>query len=365
MRSETPDIPMRRALDRAEELLQAAEALKDAGASRRSREATRHRAVLLRFKKALAPAPLAPLLASLPILRALRVEERAIVFILLARRLRSGRDPIFGRDLLRLLEPRSSALLSKSSLLAPHAPLLTRDLVLGAGHGNQHPLDREYRLSDTAFRGLAAGSGGKASEIALEQQPYYDSIDHLMAMRELLALYRKRAALLFPESFWADQEEVEGETSEGLSHEIASKRTEIREREHRTEVTSLVKFRQDYGLREEEEVVILALLFAELFAASPDMDGPELIRLASATQADVIRYRGLLGPNSHLNECGLVLFERELESKPNLCVCRLPDWVLENLLETQVPRGIPSQERARFQNYLENLRNSEDFFRRL
>jgi hypothetical protein len=250
-------------------------------------------------------------------------------------------------------------------MLEAKSPLLARGLLAASGNHDSHPLDREFLLTETALTLLTASNKPTINNLQEGPKPYYDSIHHLMAYRELLGLYSKRAALLFPQSIWADQEEIENETSESLTHSISAARLQIREREQASDHLALIRLRHEYGLREEEELVVLALLFQELYASTPDLEGAELIRLASASPTDAIRYRHMVAPDSHLLECCLIMAQREEEGKPNLCLCRLPDWVVNQLVAIPAEPGIPSNERQRFHHYLENLNNSEDFFRRL
>lgn len=355
-------IATNRALDRADELLKATEALREAGVRGNSKEAARHALAVQRFKAALRPSALPERFRIHPLLRGLSVDERAVVFLLAVRRLRSGAEPAPGREILLNLERRASGLIKRSLLLAETGPLLSRGVVVSTRCDTALPLDREYALSDEALALLTRPERGR--ENPPSTLPYYDSVDHLMALRELVDLHAMRAGLLFPRSFWGEMDEDAPRSADVLTSLIAGKRAAIREREAASSGLSLVDLRREYGLREEEELVILALLFQELYTSTPAIEGHELVRLAAGTPADVIRLRQMFAPGGHLVECGLVLSEREREDKPSLCLCTLADWVASFLLRAP-HSGIPDEERKRFQTYLKSLQNSEDFFRRL
>jgi hypothetical protein len=127
-----------------------------------------------------------------------------------------------------------------------------------------------------------------------------------------------------------------------------------------------VLLRNEFGLNEDEEIIVLTLLQHELFASRTTFELVELPRLVATSEEDALRKRALVSPDGRLRQSGLIATEEEPVGKDVFGAAWLPAWVPERLIGNLDPKGvIGSEERATFLKYLDGLRNSEDFYRRL
>lgn len=297
-------------------------------------------------------------------------QELVLLMFLLERRISCSEPELEGRELLQMLSDSSFDLLNHSALLHAGGHLVTSGLVRAQLPHPEAALEGEFRISERFFRRFLRqfhGRGARDAEPA--QVPAYTAIvDHYLDLRHMVTLLQRRAATLFPQSYWVDvQPEVE-ESPQDLSEAVVQVRHLVRHREKETSefVLPLVAFREEFGLEADEEAILLALLYQELFASSPVIEAAELVRLVSGSDEEVFKKRMLLTAGSRLIESGLVSLEAELDDKTLLSGVFLSEWVAERLLhKVDLAAGIRQDERNRFHEFLEGLESSEDFYRNL
>ncbi|MAG56298.1 MAG: hypothetical protein CMJ83_08415 [Planctomycetes bacterium] len=301
----------------------------------------------------------------------LDAREMLLLFLLLERRI-AGTDAIMeGRELLQLLSESSFDVLQNAALLHGEARLVASGLIRAHLPHSDAALEGEFRISERFYRRVYRRFHERGSpERSTQDVPAYENaVDHYLDLRHLVNLYQKRAALLFPQGYWLDLHPEVSERPEDLDEAIVQVRQVV---ERREELTSdklslpLVALRGEFGLESDEEVIILALLFQELFASSPLLESAELLRLVASSDQDVFKKRSLLTAKSRLLETGIIALDVELDDKQLLAGAYLPEWVSERLLhQVDSPAVIRQDERREFHDYLEGLDSSEDFYRNL
>ena len=365
----TPNIAaqLKRLLLRSEDLERATEELSESGLKRHPRVVSQHAQALVKLKEALKPSRLPDILRDDREIASLSVNERVLLIVLLSRKLRLEQETATGRELLRHLIRGSSGLLELAPLLTENAPLLKQGFLAEVGDSQAFSLDQQFTLGPRALNFVKTRSDDLASaeHPKPKVRPFFDATEHLMVTRDLVILYGRRAATLFRDSYWSELYSDESSSTTELTAMIDQLRAEIRAREECSIDLEVVRFRQKFGLREEEELVIHALLLQELYGSAPLLDAAELVRLTSGSITDVLRFRNLLVPGGHLHKCGLILLDRESEEKWNLNTCSLPDWVVDRLAPLPASKHIDSSECQRFRAFLQEMEGSDDFFKRL
>jgi hypothetical protein len=294
--------------------------------------------------------------------------EVLILVFLFNRKVRRADPAASARELLEALSRNGSQVVEAARLLHPDAPLVRGGLVASDATAPEDVLDGGVRISDRAFRSLyhafhrieAARSG------AVEPAPYASSVEHLLDLRTLCDAARRRAARLFPMSCWA---EGGADEERGPEARYAHIRRTIAAREAATRESvrlPVVHLREEFSLTDGEEVILLTLLFHELYAARSTLELTELARLVAESDEDLILRRALVAPDGRLRSNGLLCVEEEPAGKDVFASAWLPPWLAERLLGNLDPKGaIGTEEKTSFRRYLDGLRGSDDFFERL
>ncbi|MEE2714162.1 MAG: hypothetical protein VX913_15440, partial [Planctomycetota bacterium] len=239
---------------------------------------------------------------------ALSDRELVLFMFLLERRVSCSEPEFEGRELLQLLSGSSFDLLKHSELLHEDGRLISSGLVRARLPHPEAPLEGELRISERFFRRFLRHFHGHRGAVGErpEATAYAAVVDHYLDLRHLVTLLQSRAAALFPQSYWTDVHPDVEDTPRNLTETILQVRHIVRHREKRTAdfVLPLVAFREEFGIDPDEEVILLALLYQELFASSPVLEAAELVRLVSASEEEVFKKRSLLAPGSRLIESG-------------------------------------------------------------
>lgn len=300
---------------------------------------------------------------------ALDERELVLLLFLVEHRISSTDPELEGRELLQLLSESSFDLLEHGAVLHADGRLVNSGLVRAYLPHPESALEGMFRVSERFFRRFLRhfhGHAGSSSE-RVELPHYTAVIDHYLDLRHLVTVYQHRAAGLFPESLWTDVHPETDGRPQDLSETILQARHAIRSRERDSEVTlPFVAFREEFGLDADEEIIVLVLLFRELFSSAAVVESAELVRLVSDGEEEVFKKRALLTPRARLIESGLVVPESEYEEKPLLTGVFLAEWVVDRLLHgVDLAAGIRQDERNRFHDFLEGLDSSDDFYRNL
>jgi hypothetical protein len=276
-----------------------------------------------------------------------------------------------GRDLLEALVRHGSDILEAARFLHPDGALVRAGLVTGDATAAEDALESEYRIADRAFGALYRAYHGLAAEVPAADKiaPYAGAFDHLVDYRSLCECAKRRAAKLFPMSAWGEWASDDDRELEELSTRFAKLRELIAARERATPESvrlPIVLLRTEFGLSEDEEIVVMTLLLHELFASRTTFELVELVRLVSASDEDAVRKRALVAPEGRLRQAGLLAVEEEPDGKDVFAEAWLPAWLSDRVIGHLDPQGvIGTEERAYLRRYLEGLRSSEDFYRRL
>lgn len=373
MRREFDQAALKRILDFCAELEATGEAIGfDPSPASRRRQRARRKEILRQLRLQLSspsPRALPGWLRSLRRRHRLDPGEMLLLALLLHRRVGSAEPFVLGRDLLRPIAESSGELLAQAAVLHRDARLLRGGLVVNRTPAGDSALDAEYRIAERLFREACRSfQPAKRRRRVSKATPWVSSVEQLFAFRDLVHLHQRRAALLFPGSFWADTHPDAREQAEDLDAAIAAARHAIDARERATGKAVLLPIRglrEEYGLTPDEEIILLTLLFQELFGAGPVM-AAELVRVVSETSEHLLHQRTLLSTGAPLLASGLVTLDGDLDDKPLLAEAYLPQWVVERLLAggTAVA-GIAKEEQTRFHAFLRGLDGSDDFYRHL
>lgn len=368
--------PDQNALRRLLDLLDDAEALADALHTEarpveRRRLRQRHREALEDLYASLAPemAHELPSMVRDTLQRfELDPEESLLLLFLLHRRIAAADPVMTGRDLLSLLSDSPFDLVVFARLLHANGRLVASGLVNAHLPNPEGALEGEFRLADKLYRQLYREFHGLESVLPKPEElpPYASPLEHLLDWKYVVVQAQRRAAVLFPQSYWAEVHPPADDRPEEIGEYISLVRDIIRSREERsTEIVQLPleALRKEFKLEEPDVLILLALFYQELLTSTPVMEGYELLRLVCTTEEEIFLRRDLLGSGSRLVENGLVAVDRELDAKELLAGLYLPDWVTERLLpKDELRSAINQEERRRFLEYLRRLESSEDFY---
>jgi hypothetical protein len=299
-------------------------------------------------------------------------EQVTIVLLLLQRRIHEARRTLTGREILSFLHESSFDRLRGLRHLAPDG-LLRRIGVLevDALSAGADLLDAEIRLSESVFRAIehdvTPEIRSAAEQRSAEPRVYADHREHLLDMARLSRLYQRRAARVF-ESEEPD-ETVSRSAVEHLEKEITRLRGLIRVRLDMTpggDRYPLERLRVRHRLDEAELLVLVTLLFQEIYAGASHIETIELVKMISGSDLELMSRRLLLAPDGRLVRSGLVaLVEDENETAPG-GDAYLPHELVRLLLTGPAPAGpIDADVRLQWHEYLEGLESTEEFFREL
>jgi hypothetical protein len=129
-----------------------------------------------------------------------------------------------------------------------------------------------------------------------------------------------------------------------------------------------MRFMLEHMLGEAEMVIIVHLLFKELYEGNAYADAAELMRLVSADEAQLIESRRFMAATGTLRRREIIEVEPMLEGRELTGEVHLADWVVNSLFGPpgNVPeRAIAADERLAWHQYLHRLGESERFYRDL
>jgi len=301
-----------------------------------------------------------------------------VMLELLRQRLHSSDPFLPGREILAVLAEGSFERLDRLRLLGPRSPLLVAGILTPHLAGADDPaelLEMRFRLSDRAFRillrVLRADLLPNARSEGFKAHGYRGYLGYLMDVRRLALLYQKRAARLFHFDEWDGLAAGKPDTLPLLNKRIPAFSEHIEkclELTPRSEKFPLVELSRDLGLVEEHRVILVTLVFEELTRGNPFLDAVDLLKLVCRSEQDLVRRRKVLAPDSPLVSCGLVRVEEVVHGKDLSGEVHVPNAVVDRVLggtRDLKSKAIDEESRREFQEFLKELGNSDDFFRRL
>ncbi len=367
-------LPFGRILDLCDELQRIRARISDPTTGRDERERLRRQTERqkLSLERQLAAyrgrGPLANLLRK----HKLDAHEFEVLAVLLQRAVRAEEPEIEGRLILGSLFDSSFGVLSGLHLLAEDARLRTSGLVRAATDQpiGTDVLETRFRLSDFALQAMREEVAGRRAtkKHVQETTGYRTQRELLLDLRMLHNHYLRRCDLIFEESRWRSLHPTTDSTS-CLQKRIDELWGAMRTRLLRTENPSslpLLSLLREHKLSDEETMIVVHLLFEELYHGEPHAEAVDLLCLVSTDDASLLRAKKLLHKDSPLVKGQIVALEPFVENRELTAEVRLEDWVVTRLLDEQASAGgIHSEERMRWHHYLSQLDGSDGFFRDL
>ncbi len=295
-----------------------------------------------------------------------------VLATLLQRHLRAETASMEGRELLAAVFESSFDVLSGMELLHENGVLRSGGLVV-LDEGDEPALDlleARYRLGDealTAFRdevmGVVVDDGRGAGE------PYANNHEYLLDLRILHNLYRHRSERVFQQERWDRAHPGVAVPGRLLGQRIDAFWLRV---ERRLAITAdaamfpAVRFFEEHRLGRAESIIVVALLFQELFEGNAYADVAELIRLVSGDELDLLRNRRFFLEHGRLLRQDIVKIEPALESRVLTGEAQLSDWAVNYLFGAPQPDdAIDADDRLDFHLYLSKLEDARTFFRDL
>ena len=311
-------------------------------------------------------------LASLLRKHRLDATEFEVLAVLLQRAVRAEEPEIEGRLILGSIFDTSFGVLSGLHLLAEDARLRTSGLVRVATDQplGTDVLETRFRLADVALHAMREEVVGRRNpkKRPEESSGYRSQRELLLDLRMLHNHYLRRCDLLFEESRWRS---LHPSTDDApyLQKRIDELWAGIRTRLLRTENAEslpLLQILREHRLSDEETMIVVHLLFEELYHGEAHAEAVDLLCLVSTDDASLLRAKKLLHKDSPLVKGQIVAMEPFVENRELTAEVRLEDWVVTKLLDdTATPGGIQTDERMRWHQYLSQLDGSDGFFRDL
>ncbi len=295
-----------------------------------------------------------------------------VIATLLQRHLRSEDPGVDGRQLLATVFDSSFEVLAGAELLHENGPLRASGVVVLEDDEDvvDDLLDSRFRISEDALLAFRDEIAGLVVEDRRERRaPYTGNHELLADLRILHNLYKHRSERVFRQERW-DRIQV-GHASAGrvLTQRITGCRRRIDERLRCTpgaEDFPAVRFFREHLLEDAEQILIVHLLFKELYEGNAYADAAELLRLVSADEVELIRNRRLIRPSSKLVKHELIQIEPMLENRELTGEVSLSDWAVNSLFGADHgSEAIDHDARLDWHLYLKNLEDTGTFFRDL
>ena len=317
--------------------------------------------------------PLAAVVQSFP----LAPDHFQILSVLLQRQTRCEDPALEGRLILAAIFESAYEVLAQVDLLHPEGPLRASGLVVPADDeiDPEDVLEARFVLSEEAREGFRIEITGTAPRRSQSHDgssrdgAYTGNRELLVDLRIIHNLYQLRAERVFHEDRWNRLHDTGYEPGRPLSERILSCWDRLRRRLDLTPNAAsfpAVRLMREYQLGEEELVMIIHLLFKELFEGNAYADVAELLRLVSSSEQNLIHNRRLTAEQSPLRKGEILCIEPMLENRMLTGEAYLADWVINYLFGAAAPGAeIRSDERIDWHEYLARIDDSKGFFQDL
>jgi len=302
--------------------------------------------------------------------RKLSLDECEIIAMLLRRYVDSRSPWLTGREILERIADDTFSKLRAIAIVGPEGTLRTEGLVATERPARgADPLDTRFRLSDAAAAlFFEAPPRPVERRRTRKTRPYRSNREYLLDLRELAELCRRRAHAIFgpPDNDGYRPTRDERRNIERKIRVTAERVEQDLRATPEREKFPMIAFQSEFALTAEESLVVVDLLFAELFEGEGSLEVVDLLQLVSRTPEDLLRRRRLLGPESVLVRRGIVVLEEAEEERETTGRICLERWVVDRVLgdDTQ-GRAIAPDERIDFHLYLKDLDSSARFYRDL
>ncbi|MHC5064884.1 MAG: hypothetical protein ACYTG5_13025 [Planctomycetota bacterium] len=297
-----------------------------------------------------------------------------VLATLLQRHLRSDSPAMEGRNVLAAITGDSFEMLSRMDLLREDSPLRSSGLVVVEDDEDcaEDILEARFRISEDALSAFRDEIEGLVVEDkrSVKKGGYANNREYLLDLRILHNLYKHRSERIFHQDRW-DRVHAGGERIAGnnLSKRIESYWRKITKRLRASEDLSTfpaLRFFREHNLLEQEVVMVIHLLFKELYEGSAYADAVDLLHLVSASEEDLLRFRGILRPGGNLLSSEILKLEPMLEGRELTGEVHLADWVVNRLFGAAASeQSIDRDEQLDWHFYLKNLEDTQSFYRDL
>lgn len=295
-----------------------------------------------------------------------------VLATLLHRHLRADTATMEGREILAAVFENSFDVLSGMELLHENGALRGSGLIV-VDEGDETALDlleARYRISDealSAFRDEVMGI--VVPDARGTSSPYPNNHAYLLDLRILHNLYRHRSERIFQQERWDRAHPGVSTPGQQLGQRIETMWQRIEQRLAATPEAALfpaVRFFQEHRIGRAETMIVIGLLFRELFEGNAYADVAELVRLVSADELDLLRQRRLFLEHSRLLRQEIVRLDAALDGRALTAEAHLADWAVNYLFGA--PQGdeiIDADDRLDWHLYLQKLEDARTFFRDL
>ena len=297
-----------------------------------------------------------------------------LLAILLHRSMRCEDPATEGRAVLAAMFETSFDVLRGMELLHPTGNLRSSGLVVLADDEEDDGgdvLTARFQLSEDALHAFRNEIQGLVPEDLRRSrlQAYEHHRELLIDLRTLHNLYQARAERVFHPDRWDRVRAGGGHPTQALDKRIESFWTRIQRRlaatpeAHRFPAVRLLR---EYRISREELVVVVHLLFRELYEGNAYADAADLIRLISRDETELIRNRRLVHSGGSLLRNEIFQLEPMIEARELTGEIHLNDWVVNLMFELEpLEEEIRSDEKLDWHLYLRSLDDSQRFFRDL
>ncbi len=294
---------------------------------------------------------------------------------LLHRHLRSEDPAVQGRVLLSGVFETSFEVLTGLDLLRDESPLRASGLII-VDDDEEHPddlLEARFRISEDAVNAFRDEVVGFVPEDLRRSHAdrYHGNREVLVDLRILHNLYKERSERVFHCDRWDRLHNTPLSPGRGLTRRIEAMWRRIRRKiDHSQDRAKFaaVRFMVDHMLSESEMVVVVHLLFKELYEGNAYADAAELVRLVSADEGELIDNRRFIAESGTLRRREIIEVEPMLEGRELTGEVHLADWVVNSMFgppANRPDRDIAPDEKLDWHLYLQRLGESEQFFRDL
>ncbi len=312
-------------------------------------------------------------LAALRLEAKLEPTELLIVLLLLRRMLREPGPALDGRTILRHFFDGTFDALRGLRYLTPQGPLRTRGIVeCVVDGGAAGALEARFALSEKFFESLYRETNDIPADTDKSPVPgeraYADNIEYLLDLRDLCQLCRRRAEKVFGGAESHDDSRGSDDTG-GVELLVREKLREIEERLEQTpdaDQFAATRFLNRHRLANDEWILVLTLVFQELFAGNAYADPIDALKLVCSRERDLLVKRKILAPESTLIERDILSFDDPGTSRELAGEISLAPWALEAVLGKKTAgEAIDADARLDFHEYLKDMPDSNDFFTKL
>jgi hypothetical protein len=301
----------------------------------------------------------------------LQSEHFQVLAVLLHRQMRAEDPAMEGRLILSTLFHTPFEVLAQLNLLHAQSPLRTAGLIRVEDQEDAPDdlLEARFRLSDEALEAFRGEVAGLVPDDLRQRQrkSYQNHREFIIDLRILHNLYRHRSARVFCQDRWDRLHTIAPGPLRSLDLRIRNLWNKIHKRLENTEDAAdfpAVRFMRDQALSEPEMIIIVHLLFQELYDGNAYADVVELLRLISAGEDELIRNRAVVHKTAPLLKHEIITLETLLEGRELTAEARLNDWVVNAVFGVAVrEQAIRADEHIDWHDYLKKMNGTDGFFK--